>query len=313
MPGKVTRVRRTQTQAVLYLVSLVMIALGAIDAVFGAAMALSDPAVRGTPGHEDLMLTGVAVAAAGALVLATGALGYVTSKDYSHAGRYRFLCYLVSLCILIVIAYGWSNGRNLIFDPLVLGATIIYVLVCSTLADQVEKEYELGVRGHLIVRDAHQRALHFLSAIIALEGALFLLVSGASAAMPLLGLDAPVLPGADVADIPLPIDGVSISGGATLRLAVDAPFRLAATGAVDFAIGLAGFAGSNHPRRILPFLIASSLALTVQAATFAALALRSGPLSSGAPEALVSMLFFSVCTYLAANIRRQAREQKESR
>jgi hypothetical protein len=43
------------------------------------------------------------------------------------------------------------------------------------------------------------------------------------------------------------------------------------------------------------------------------MALASGPLSSGAPEALVSMLFFSVCTYLAAGIRRQARTENESR
>lgn len=313
MPGKVTRERRTQTQAVLYLVSLVMIVLGAIDVVFGAAVALSDPAASGPRGHEDLVLTGVAIIAAGALVLATGALGYVASKDYSHAGRYRFLCYLVSLCILLVIAYGWSNGKNLIFDPLVLGATIIYVLVCSTLADQVEKEYALGVRGHLIVRDARQRALHFLSAIIALEGTLFLLVAGTSVALSLMGLDAFGLPGSDAADIPLLVGDARIPGGATLRLAADAPLRLAATGAVDLAMGLAGFAGSNHPRHVLPFLVASSLALAVQATTFAVLALRSGPLSSGAPEALVSMLFFSVCTYLAAGIRRQARTENESR
>lgn len=305
MPGKVTHVRRTQTQAVLYLVSLVMIVLGVIDIAFGVVMALSDPAAYGAHGRMELVLTSIAVIAAGTLVLVTGALGYATSKDYSHSSRYRFLCYLVSLCILLVIAYGWSNGRNLIFDPLVLGATIIYVLICSTLADQVEKEYELGVKGTLIVRDARQRALHFLSAIIALEGVLFLLVAAASVAAPLFGPESYELARNDVTSASLPVAGmVPLTGS---------PISLAATGAVDLAMGLAGFAGSNHPKRILPFLIASSLALAVQAVSFVAHALRAGPLSGGAPEAFISMLFFSTCVYLAIDIRRQTREQKEDR
>ena len=44
-----------------------------------------------------------------------------------------------SLLILLVIIAGWSNLGRSIFDPVVLAATVIYVLVCSSPADEVER------------------------------------------------------------------------------------------------------------------------------------------------------------------------------
>lgn len=301
MGERLTRVRRTHAQAVLYLVSLVMLVLGSIDVLFGVAMIVVDPAVRGAQSQIELTLVGVAVVAAGVLVLVTGAMGYVASKDYSFAPTYRFFCYLVSLCILLVIVYGWSNGTILIFDPLVLAATVIYVLICSTLADRIEREWELGVRGTLVVRDNLQSALHFLSAVVALVGIFFLMAAVGLGILMATGVEPLHQAPFDLTPFPFPLAREALAALASLGAAL--------TGLTGIVLGFVGIWCSNHPRYIAIYLVIATVTCVAQALSFASATLAAGAFSGSAPGSAIGMLFSGTGAVLAAKIMaNQARE-----
>ncbi len=294
MAERLTRVRRTKAQAVLYLVSLVMLALGSIDCLFGIAMIVVDPTARGSQSEVELAIVGVAVVAAGALVLVTGAMGYVASKDYSFAPTYRFFCYAVSLCILLVIIYGWSNGDILIFDPLILAATIVYVLICSTLADHIERDWELGVQGTLVVRDNLQSALHFISAVIALVGILFLMAAVSSAILLATGLEPFRQAFFDIDLFPLPLAREALPALASLGAAM--------TGLAGIALGFAGIWCSNHPRYIVGYFVMAALTCAAQTYSFTSATLAAGVFSGSAPGSAIGALFSGAGALLAARI-----------
>ena len=185
-------VPRTPAQHILRIVSIVLIILGVAGvlttsaSLFATIMGLQ-PAVP----LEQLEFSGVYftfinkvllgyvfVLFIGALQVVTSICGLRAAKDSSKVEPYRFLCYLIGLIILLGILWAWDRGELIILDPFVQLNTIVYVVICSNLADKVKKEHDQGIVGTTYWRSRHQRVLHFFALVsIALSGiALFLVL-----------------------------------------------------------------------------------------------------------------------------------------
>ncbi len=250
-------VPRTPAQHVLRIVSIVLIILGVADvlitsaSLFATVMGLQ-PAVP----LEQLEFSGVYftfsnniflgyvfVLLIGALQVVTSIFGLRAAKDSSKVEPYRFLCYLIGLIILLGILWAWGRGELIILDPFVQLNTIVYVVICSNLADKVKKEHDQGIVGTTYWRSRHQRVLHFFALVsITLSGiALFLILI-------LLGLH----------DLSRVVNQPSLStvnqfleqqGVLTIFLVtVGAVFSLVA--------GLLALKGSNDARFIRPYILA---------------------------------------------------------
>ena len=101
--------------------------------------------------------------------LVVAAFGLRGSKDASKIGPFRILIWGISLVILATILYGWFfNGNWYIQNsPLLLIGNVIYLLVCSTLADAVKREHDLGIVGEAkaeVERSGSQKALLVIGA-----------------------------------------------------------------------------------------------------------------------------------------------------
>ena len=185
-------VPRTPAQHILRIVSIVLIILGAADvlttsaSLFATVMGLQ-PAiplkqlefsgVYFTFGN-NVLLGYVFVLLIGVLQVVTSVLGLRAAKDSSKVEPYRFLCYLIGLIILVGILWAWGRGDLIILDPFIQLNTIVYVVICSNLADKVKKEHDQGVVGTTYWRSRHQRVLHLFALVsIAFSGiALFLVL-----------------------------------------------------------------------------------------------------------------------------------------
>ena len=301
MSHALQRVRRTQTQVILHVVSIVLtilslivglIGIGVVGAWFAGGAGLVDT-------DQSTLTGGLLTFAAAVLVLVTGVLGIISSEDYSKVGPYRGLCYSVSLLILLVLIYGWANGTFLLFNPLVLMATTIYVLICSTLADRVQSEYDLGIKGELIIRDATQRTLHFLASIITIEGVMYLVAGGVAYYV----LDQHLL-GPDAQGGAVGLLGL-VNPGGTLTLETPAAIALAivALGILRLMVGLLGIRGSNHPQRVTPFLAVCLAVSAIQVLSFVASVARAGLGGANYAETLLSLLLYGTCAGLSLRIR----------
>ena len=124
-----------------------LIALGVSVATMGMdqPMTLGDTETTADTTSVDL---GIIVLAMGLVQLVVAAFGLRGSKDASKIGPFRILIRGISLVILATILYGWFfNGNWYIQNsPLLLIGNVIYLLVCSTLADAVKRERP-GHRG----------------------------------------------------------------------------------------------------------------------------------------------------------------------
>ena len=183
---------RTSAQHILRIVSIVLIILGAADVLITlaslfATIAGLQPAVpleklefSGVyfTFSNNILLGYVFVLLIGMLQVITSIFGLRAAKDSSKVEPYRFLCYLIGLIILVGILWAWGRGELIILDPFVQLNTIVYVVICSNLADKVKKEHDQGIVGTTYWRSRHQRVLHFFSLVsIALSGiALFLVL-----------------------------------------------------------------------------------------------------------------------------------------
>ena len=167
-------VPRTPTQAVLRMVSILMGCIGAL--VLAGGLAVLVPGVLGGADFWASVTFGVMIVVAAGLLVLTAALGIAASNDAARVGPYRFLCYLVGLAVLVAIVWGWGVGTFILFNPIVLTITIVYVLICSRLADKVKEEHDHGVTGETFLRSRHQRVLHLLSELVILKGVLTLVV-----------------------------------------------------------------------------------------------------------------------------------------
>lgn len=268
---------RTPAQHILRIVSIVLIILGAADVLTTTGSLVStvmglQPAVplerlefSGVyfTFSNNVLLGYVFVLLIGMLQVVTSIFGLRAAKDSSKVEPYRFLCYLIGLIILVGILWAWGRGELIILDPFVQLNTIVYVVICSNLADKVKKEHDQGIVGTTYWRSRHQRVLHFFSLVsIALSGiALFLVLI-------LLGLhdfsrvvNQPVL---DTVNQFLEQQGILT----IFLVTVGAVFSLVA--------GLLALKGSNDARFIRPYILAVTLIVVFDVVRIVFTALTQG-------------------------------------
>ena len=253
-------VPRTPAQHILRIVSIVLIILGAADVLTTLASLFAtitglQPAVP----LEQLEFSGVYftfsnnvllgyvfVLLIGMLQVVTSIFGLRAAKDSSKVEPYRFLCYLIGLIILVGILWAWGRGELIILDPFVQLNTIVYVVICSNLADKVKKEHDQGIVGTTYWRSRHQRVLHFFALVsITLSGiALFLVLI-------LLGLHdlSRVVNQPFLATVNQFLEQQGIL--TIFLVTVGAVFSLVA--------GLLALKGSNNARFIRPYILAVTL------------------------------------------------------
>ena len=182
---------RTPVQHILRIVSIVLIILGVADVLTtSASLFATIMGLRPALPLEQLELSGVYftfsnnvllgyvfVLFIGVLQVVTSICGLRAAKNSSKVEPYRFLCYLIGLIILLGILWAWGRGELIILDPFVQLNTIVYVVICSNLADKVKREHDQGIVGTTYWRSRHQRVLHFFALVsIALSGSALFLV-----------------------------------------------------------------------------------------------------------------------------------------
>lgn len=295
-------VPRTPTQHVLRIVSIVLIILGAADvlttltSLFATIMGLQ-PAVP----LEQLEFSGVYftfsnnvllgyifVLLIGAMQIVTSVLGLRAAKDSSKVEPYRFLCYLIGLIILVGILWAWGRGELLILDPFVQLNTIVYVVICSNLADKVKKEHDQGVVGTTYWRSRHQRVLHLFALVsITFSGIVLFLV------LILLGLhdlsgvvNHPVL---ETVNQFLTQQGIL----AIFLVTLGAVFSL--------VVGLLALKGSNDARFIRPYILAVTVIVLFDIARIIFTALTQG-IPAVTSQDIFELIYNVAGLYLAIRI-----------
>lgn len=250
-------VPRTPTQHILRIVSIVLIVLGVADvlttsaSLFATIMGLQ-PAIP----LEQLEFSGVYftfsnnvllgyvfVLLIGVLQVVTSVLGLRAAKDSSKVEPYRFLCYLIGLIILVGILWAWGRGDLIILDPFIQLNTIVYVVICSNLADKVKKEHDQGVVGTIYWRSRHQRVLHLFALVsITFSGiALFLVLI-------LLGLH-------DFSRV-VNLPALATVNQFLAQQGILTIFLVTLGAAFSLIAGLLALKGSNDARFIRPYILA---------------------------------------------------------
>lgn len=285
-------VPRTPTQAVLRIVSIIMGVIGAAVAVGGVVVLALNEGVGMT--RDDLWAVatfGAMIVVVAGLLMLTAALGLVASNDSARVEPYRFLCYLVGLAALVAIAWGWGLGTFILFNPVVLTVTIVYVLVCSRLADKVKEEHDAGTYGETFLRSRHQRVLHLLSEVLVVKGVL-------GAVVTVVLLAALIAYGEGTHAV---VSGVSVvvSVSMVTRLLVGALFAV-----VDVVVGCLGVRGSNRPERVGASRLAAALACAVDFVRVA-LSVTLGGVFGVSFDVVFDLLFMGACAYLAFRVGRQ--------
>ena len=147
------------------------------------------------------------------------------------------------MIILVGILWAWGRGELIILDPFIQLNTIVYVVICSNLADKVKKEHDQGVVGTVYWRSRHQRVLHLFALVsIAFSGiALFLVLI-------LLGLH-------DFSRV------VNLTALATVnqflaQQGILTIFLVTLGAAFSLIAGLLALKGSNDARFIRPYILA---------------------------------------------------------
>ena len=295
-------VPRTPAQHVLRIVSIVLIILGVADvlttsaSLFATVMGLQ-PAVPFEKlefSHvyftfsKNVLFGYVFVLLIGVLQIITSMLGLRAAKDSSKIEPYRFLCYLIGLIILVGILWAWGRGDLIILDPFIQINTIVYVVICSNLADKVKKEHDQGIVGTTYWRSRHQRVLHFFALVsITLSGiALFLILI-------LLGLHdfSRVVnqPALDTVNQFLEQQGILTIFLVTLGAA----FSLVA--------GLLALKGSNNARFIRPYILAVTLIVVFDVVRIIFTALTQGIPAVNSQD-IFELVYNATGWYLAVRI-----------
>ena len=282
-------VPRTPAQAVLRIVSILMALIG-VAVLAGGLIVLVPSVIGGTDFWAAVTFGTMIVVAAGLLIL-TAVLGLLASNNSARVGPYRFLCYLVGLAVLVAIIWGWGLGTFILFNPIVLTVTIVYVLICSRLADKVKEEHDRGVTGETFLRSRYQRVLHILSELTILKGALTLVV------VAVLGAAFLVYGEGEKAVI----SGITLTvTGEVYALVVFGGIAAAAS----IGIGCLGIRGSNRPARVRPFLVLAAIALALDLIQ-AVVRLADRGLYGLSFDLVLDTLFMASCVYLAIRVDRQ--------
>ncbi len=285
-------VPRTQTQYVLRIVSIIMALLVMPTLVGGIVILAMDREDIEDP--WQLVVFGAIIVAIAALLLITACLGIRASNDSSKVGPYRFLCYLVGLVNLFAIVWGWGVGTFMLFNPLVLSGTIVYVLICSTLADKVKEEHDAGIKGETFLMGRYQRALSLLSEFMVIEGAIAAVVSAV-----LIILVAAYGVGGEVE-----VSGTAVTISDTV-VSVTVLFVIAA--ALNILVGSLGLWGSSRPEKILPFLVLLVIAFAFNVVRFVGSFVAPGIFGGISMSVIFDDVFEGACVYLSWKIYQQAR------
>lgn len=293
---------RTPAQHILRIVSIVLIILGAADVLTTTGSLVStfmglQPAVplerlefSGVyfTFSNNILLGYVFVLLIGMLQVVTSIFGLRAAKDSSKVEPYRFLCYLIGLIILVGILWAWGRGDLIILDPFIQLNTIVYVVICSNLADKVKKEHDQGVVGTTYWRSRHQRVLHLFALVsIAFSGiALFLVLI-------LLGLH----DFSRVVNLPALItvnQFLAQQGILTIFLVtLGAAFSLIA--------GLLALKGSNDARFIRPYILAVTVIVLFDVARIIFTALTQG-IPAVTSQDIFELVYNASGLYLAIRI-----------
>ncbi|WP_072369474.1 hypothetical protein [Thermophilibacter mediterraneus] len=283
---------RTPAQAVLRIVSILMGVIGAV-ALVGGVIVLAANVMGRLPGGDiwTVATFGVMIVVASGLLLLTAVLGIMASNNSARVEPYRFLCYLVGLAVLVAIVWGWGMGTFILFNPIVLTTTIVYVLVCSRLADKVKEEHDKGVKGETFLRSRHQRVLHLLSDIIILKGVITLVVVIVlGAALVVYGEGERAV----ISGVPVTVSGqvfaLLVTGGLASGLNVLA--------------GCLGIRGANRPQKVVPFLVIAALSVAMDLVQVVSALIGRGVMDV-AFDVLLDLLFMGSCLYLAVRVMRQ--------
>ena len=282
-------VPRTPAQAVLRIVSILMALIGA--AVLAGGLLVLVPSVIGGTDLWAAVTFGTMIVVAAGLLILTAVLGLLASNNSARVGPYRFLCYLVGLAVLVAIIWGWGVGTFILFNPIVLTVTIVYVLICSRLADKVQEEHDKGVTGETFLRSRHQRVLHILSELVILKGALTLVV------VAVLGAALLVYGEGEKAVI----------SGITLTVTGEV-FALVTFGglaaAASILVGCLGVRGSNRPAKVRPFLALAGVGLALDLVQVV-MRVAQGGVFALSFDVILDTLFMGACVYLAIRVDRQ--------
>ena len=307
--GEVASIPQTPAQVTLGVVSAVMAILGGVVLLAGGLVLFAAITGQADASDSGLAIAGVTLSgwspmglaivtlAAGALLCATAWLGFAASRDSGRVGPYRFLCYLVGLVLLVAILWSWGSGTILIFNPIVLSTTITYVVVCSSLADRVQREHDEGVRGESFLLSGHQRALRLISQVMIVTAIL-------NAVITLIVWYA--------------VSQMDPTAQVTLAEAQYTAGRLSnivlgwglASAAVNLLVGLLGLRDANQPEKIRPFLWVSAISFAYAAVQLVLGIVTSGGMGSVQSSSLTDALFYGACTYLSVKIRRQPQDRE---
>ena len=295
-------VPRTPAQHVLRIVSIVLIILGVADvlttsaSLFATVMGLQ-PAVP----LEQLEFSGVYftfsnniflgyvfVLLIGVLQVVTSVLGLRAAKDSSKVEPYRFLCYLIGLIILVGILWAWGRGDLIILDPFIQLNTIVYVVICSNLADKVKKEHDQGVVGTTYWRSRHQRVLHLFALVsIAFSGiALFLVLI-------LLGLH-------DFSRV-VNLPALTTVNQFLAQQGILTIFLVTLGAAFSLIAGLLALKGSNDARFIRPYILAVTVIVLFDVARIIFTALTQG-IPAVTSQDIFELVYNATGWYLAVRI-----------
>ena len=307
--GEVASIPQTPAQVTLGVVSAVMAILGGVVLLAGGLVLFAAITGQADASDSGLAIAGVTLSgwspmglaivtlAAGALLCATAWLGFAASRDSGRVGPYRFLCYLVGLVLLVAILWSWGSGTILIFNPIVLSTTITYVVVCSSLADRVQREHDEGVRGESFLLSGHQRALRLISQVMIvtaiLNAVITLIVWYAVSQMD---------PTAQVT-----LAETQYTAGRLSNIVLGWGL---ASAAVNLLVGLLGLRGANQPEKIRPFLWVSAISFAYAAVQLVLGIVTSGGMGSVQSSSLTDALFYGACTYLSVKIRRQPQDRE---
>lgn len=295
-------VPRTPTQHILRIVSIVLIVLGVADvlttsaSLFATVMGLQ-PAIP----LEQLEFSGVYftfsnnvllgyvfVLLIGVLQVVTSVLGLRAAKDSSKVEPYRFLCYLIGLIILVGILWAWGRGDLIILDPFIQLNTIVYVVICSNLADKVKKEHDQGVVGTTYWRSRHQRVLHLFALVsITFSGiALFLVLI-------LLGLH-------DFSRV-VNLPSLTIVNQFLAQQGILTIFLVTLGAAFSLIAGLLALKGSNDARFIRPYILAVTVIVLFDVARIIFTALTQG-IPAVTSQDIFELVYNASGLYLAIRI-----------
>ena len=306
---------RTGTQKALRITSIIMIIFGVLVALSGAIIIASGAAAdslglydavnfQGTETTAGIltMAVGILVLIMGALQLIVAFLGLRASNDASKVGPYRALSWGISIVILATILYGWFfNGNwHIQNSPLLLIGNVIYLLVCSTLADVVKKEHDRGIVGEAkaeVERSGSQKALRVISIVLVVFAVISIVLGLAFLALIAAGLGTDAVNAMDPNDPDL-VAGIAV--GLVLGVV------LVGSGVVDLVVGALGLRGARDPRKVKPFFVLCVIGLAIEVAGDVWLAAQ-GMLSSIGASGAVELLVIGACTWLAYDIMRQSR------